>query len=213
MSGESRIRRRRPPGLHIQVTRQLHPPKITVRGDHGEPVPFRNRCDPEVVFPEAEFFDVDAPQFRLFTGAEPGDDRRLQLTVRIGRLVVDRKDLDVVEKTLDDRPVLRRVCRFFGHVDEFTTNHNARGDENIAKGPQFSGDSGVPGKKLAAMVGVEEVHALKRGFAPDGVHFLQQQFGVLSHPGPRVLDERLCGRMARDGLAPCPHPSSARLFS
>ena len=172
MSGESRIRRRRPPGLHIQVTRQLHPPKITVRGDHGEPVHFRNRCDPEVVFPEAEFFDVDAPQLRLFTGAEPGDDRRLQLTVRIGRLVVDRKDLDVVEKTLDDRPVLRRVCRFFGHVDEFTTNHNARGDKNIAKGPQFSGDAGMSGKTLAAMVGVEEVHASNRGFAPNGVCFL-----------------------------------------
>jgi len=30
----------------------------------------------------------------------------------------------------------------------------------------------MPGEKLAAMVGVEEVHALERGFAPNGVHFL-----------------------------------------
>jgi hypothetical protein len=30
----------------------------------------------------------------------------------------------------------------------------------------------VPGKKFAAMVGVEEVHALKRGFAPNGANFL-----------------------------------------
>lgn len=51
------------------------------------------------------------------------------------------------------------------------TDHDARGDENIAKGPQFSGDAGLPGKELAAMVGVEEVHALKRGFAPNGVYF------------------------------------------
>jgi hypothetical protein len=43
---------------------------------------------------------------------------------------------------------------------------------NIAKGPQFSGDAGMPGKKLAAMVGVEEVHASKRGFAPNGGYFL-----------------------------------------
>ena len=132
----------------------------------------RSRSNPDVVFPEAESFYVDAAQLRLFTGTKPDDQCSLQFPVHIRRLFVDRKNLDIVKKMGNGFPVIGRVRRLFGHIYKFTANHNARGNKNIVERFQFSGDAGVPGKKFAAMVGVEEVQALKRGFAPNGANFL-----------------------------------------
>lgn len=63
--------------------------------------------------------------------------------------------------------------------------------------------------------GVEEVHALKRGLAPNGVYFLYQQFGVVPHPGPRMPEDRF-RRFARrrkveDPLDDAPRSSEDRL--
>jgi len=132
----------------------------------------RSCSNPDVVFPEAESFYVDAAQLRLFTWTKPGDQRSLQFSVHIGRLFVDWKDLDIVKKMGNGPPVIDRVRRLLGHIHQFTPDHHACCNKNVAKRFQFSGDAGVSGKNFAAMVGVEEVHALKRGFAPNGVNFL-----------------------------------------
>ena len=164
--------RRCPPAFDIQVNGLLHSPKIAIRCDDGQSMTTRSRSNPDVVFPEAKSFDVDAAQLRLFTGTKPGNQCSLQFPVHIGRLFVDRKDLDIVKEIGNGFPVIGRVRRLFGHIYKLTADHNARGNKNVAKRFQFSGDAGVPGKKFAAMVGVEEVHALKRGFASNGANFL-----------------------------------------
>ena len=134
MNGDSLIHRRRPPSFDVQFIGQLHSPEIAIRRDDDESVAFRNRCNPEVVFPEAEPFDVDVAQLCLFTGTETGDNCSLQFPVCIGRPLVDRKDLYVGEKTRYGRPVIGRVRGLFRHVDQLTMDHDARGDKDIAKG-------------------------------------------------------------------------------